>query len=292
MLHSALLTVNLLCLSPVCVLLCPKHVSDISAHKTSTKIAAAWAAGVPCPIVYTLCGNQEKLRVTRQFWSCLTRDLKLLPSPASTAVFDEQRGQEILQWRQSVLSQRHCGPRALAGPGGTLPARTPLTSRFFSKALQFSGNFEENPLFWANFGLRAPLGVKTLLGPPDQNPGSAPAGLVGTAFNVSCGDGPWTNVHDQCHATKRCVGMCFWLFATKAQGVHRTWYHVDPHSQFCVRFSSREKTEKSLGKEKFKKKFRPGTESFKVLQKFSGEKTLWVQPEKMSFVRIQASRES
>ena len=40
--------------------------------------------------------------------------------------------------------------------------------------MQFSGNLRENPLFWANFGLRAsPLGSK-LCWPPDQNPGFTP----------------------------------------------------------------------------------------------------------------------
>ena len=40
--------------------------------------------------------------------------------------------------------------------------------------MQFSGNFKGKPPILSNFGVRAPLGVKTLLAPPDQNPGSAP----------------------------------------------------------------------------------------------------------------------
>ncbi len=61
--------------------------------------------------------------------------------------------------------------RIQGGPGG--PSR-PLPTRFF-KTMQLSGNFKGKHLFLANFGLRAPSGVKTPLGPPDQNPGSAPA---------------------------------------------------------------------------------------------------------------------
>ncbi len=46
---------------------------------------------------------------------------------------------------------------------------------FFFKIMWFSGNFKQNPPFWANFGLRAwtPLGSKLCWAPPDQNPGSA-----------------------------------------------------------------------------------------------------------------------
>ncbi len=41
--------------------------------------------------------------------------------------------------------------------------------------MQFSGNFKEKtPHFEQIFGSGLPLGVKTPLGPPDQNPGSAP----------------------------------------------------------------------------------------------------------------------
>ena len=40
--------------------------------------------------------------------------------------------------------------------------------------MQFLAILREKTLFWANFGLRAPLGVKTPLSPPDQIPGSAP----------------------------------------------------------------------------------------------------------------------
>ncbi len=59
-------------------------------------------------------------------------------------------------------------------PGG-LGARVPPCTQDFFKIMQFSGNFKWETLFWAIFGLRAPLGVKTPLDPPDQNPGSEPA---------------------------------------------------------------------------------------------------------------------
>ena len=48
----------------------------------------------------------------------------------------------------------------------------PLPLRFFSKSCCFQAFLRGNPLFWANFGFSSPSGVKTLLGPPDQNPGS------------------------------------------------------------------------------------------------------------------------
>ncbi len=44
---------------------------------------------------------------------------------------------------------------------------------FFFLIMQFSDK-RGKPLIGAHFGLRAPPGVKTLLGPFDQNPGSAP----------------------------------------------------------------------------------------------------------------------
>ncbi len=62
--------------------------------------------------------------------------------------------------------------RIQEGPG--LP---PCLQDFF-KIMQFSDNFKGRTLYWANFGLRAaPLGVKTPLGLPDQNPGFAPVGI-------------------------------------------------------------------------------------------------------------------
>ncbi len=57
---------------------------------------------------------------------------------------------------------------------GDLRARAPCPQDFF-RIMQLSGNFKGKRLYWADFGLRAPLGAETPLGPPDQNPGSAPA---------------------------------------------------------------------------------------------------------------------
>ena len=59
------------------------------------------------------------------------------------------------------------GSRGPWGPGPPAP-------KIFFKSCNFQAILREKPLSWANFRLRAPLGVKTLLGPPDQNPGSAP----------------------------------------------------------------------------------------------------------------------
>ena len=76
-------------------------------------------------------------------------------------------GSHILVWKMFCF--------VFGGTGGSRLIQIWIIPQFFfSKIMQFSGNFfGENPLFWANFRLRAPLGVKILLGPPDQNPGSA-----------------------------------------------------------------------------------------------------------------------
>ncbi len=55
------------------------------------------------------------------------------------------------------------------GPGGP----GPLAPKISSKSCSFQAILREKPLFRAKFGLKAPLGVKTLLGSPDPNPGSA-----------------------------------------------------------------------------------------------------------------------
>ena len=55
----------------------------------------------------------------------------------------------------------------LADPGGPGPP----CPQNFSKIMQFSGNLKGKPLF----RLRAPLWGQNSTGPPDQNPGSAPA---------------------------------------------------------------------------------------------------------------------
>ncbi len=56
------------------------------------------------------------------------------------------------------------------GPGGP----GPLCPKDFFKIMQFSGNFRGKTLILSKLWAQGPLGVKTLLGPPDQNPGSAP----------------------------------------------------------------------------------------------------------------------
>ena len=65
------------------------------------------------------------------------------------------------------------GSRGPWGPGAPCPPCPPRNS---SKSCSFQAILRENPLFWANVLLRAPLGVKTPLGPPDKNPGSTPEG--------------------------------------------------------------------------------------------------------------------
>ncbi len=46
------------------------------------------------------------------------------------------------------------------------------------KIMQFSGNFKEKNPILSKFWAQDPPGVKTLLGPPDQNPGSATASYL------------------------------------------------------------------------------------------------------------------
>ncbi len=58
-------------------------------------------------------------------------------------------------------------PRSTSRSRGALAALAPLSPRCFQNHAVFRQ-------FGAHFGLRPPLGVKTLLAPPDQNPGSAP----------------------------------------------------------------------------------------------------------------------
>ena len=50
--------------------------------------------------------------------------------------------------------------------------------------MQFSGNFKGKTLFWVNFGLRSPLGVKTPLDRPDPNPGSVPGALKDPSWSA------------------------------------------------------------------------------------------------------------
>ena len=81
-------------------------------------------------------------------------------------------------WNRSSTSKHHVTTVesvASSGSRGGLGARPPsLPPRFF-KIMQFSGNFlGKKPYFEQILGSGPPLGVKSLLGPPDQNPGSVP----------------------------------------------------------------------------------------------------------------------
>ena len=65
--------------------------------------------------------------------------------------------------------------RSAQRSSGSRGGRTPCPPPRFLQNVQFSGNFKgKTPIlskFWAQ---GPPLGVKIPLGPPDQNPGSAP----------------------------------------------------------------------------------------------------------------------
>ena len=86
------------------------------------------------------------------------------------------------------------------GPGGLPPC--PL--RFVQNHAVFWQLFRKTPIFWANFGLRAPLGSK-LRCPPDQNPGSAP-GIRDFFLWTAC----WMHKKDQkCQQTVWLEGKSF-----------------------------------------------------------------------------------
>ena len=57
---------------------------------------------------------------------------------------------------------------------GSRGAGPPLTPKISSKSYRFQAILREKPLFWGNFGLRAPPWGQNSTGPPGQNPGSAP----------------------------------------------------------------------------------------------------------------------
>ena len=56
------------------------------------------------------------------------------------------------------------------GPGGL----GPLAPQDFCKIMQFSGNFQGRTNILSKVWAQGPSGVKTPLGPPDQNPGFTP----------------------------------------------------------------------------------------------------------------------
>ncbi len=70
----------------------------------------------------------------------------------------------VLDRTQSPVG--HLRSEAVADPGGP-GGRALLAPKISSKLCSFQAILRENPQFWANFRLRAPLGVQTLL-PPDQ----------------------------------------------------------------------------------------------------------------------------
>ncbi len=63
----------------------------------------------------------------------------------------------------------------VADPGGSRP---PLPPRCFFKSCSFQAILRENPYFEQILGSAPPAGVKTLLGPPDQNPGPQGVGVL------------------------------------------------------------------------------------------------------------------
>ncbi len=72
-------------------------------------------------------------------------------------------------WCELTLQHAWSYTVVIQGAGG--PALPPAP-KISSKSCSVQAILRENPLFWANFA--PPFGVKTPLGPPDQNPGSAP----------------------------------------------------------------------------------------------------------------------
>ena len=126
-----------------------------------------------------ICWNQKEKRIwirrgpmfTR--WNCKDLSQMKVQQPKRT-MFEKGSGRAEIQccsYRCHHRGCRHSGqdyPRA--DPGGA-----PLQPWFFFYKMQFSGNFKGKAPIWANFGLRAPLWGQNSAGPPDKNPGSAPA---------------------------------------------------------------------------------------------------------------------
>ncbi len=116
------------------------------------------------PLVFFLSFERSTgLQVPKNFFPIWIQHLQMLLHPAHYLV-------DKLDNRKALL----CGPITIADPGGPWGPTTPPCPQDFFKIMQFSGNFKGKPLFWTHFGLKPPLEVKTQLGPPDQNPGSAP----------------------------------------------------------------------------------------------------------------------
>ncbi len=90
---------------------------------------------------------------------------------------------------------------------GTLGARP--TSRFFSKSCSFQAIWRD-PLFWANFGLRAPLWGQNSTAPPDQILEFTPVAVQNITASVS-------------------LLPCSLIFPQQRSVLNlRIWSHVDP----------------------------------------------------------------
>ena len=76
------------------------------------------------------------------------------------------------EWHQCLTTVPSCRSRGPWGPGPPLPQE-------FFLIMQFSGNFKGKTPILSKFWVQGPpIGVKTPLGHPDQNPGSAPGNFL------------------------------------------------------------------------------------------------------------------
>ena len=125
----------------------------------------------------------------------------------------------VSRWGSASLLPTGGGP--VADPGGPWRPGPPCPQDFF-KIMQFSSNFKGKTLLWAHFGLRAPHWGQNSNGPPDQNLGSAPGGVIisilsWVVFSMLCTliEGGGTS-HPQCLYTASCsLEWCsFWIVQT------------------------------------------------------------------------------
>ena len=105
------------------------------------------------------------------------------------------------------------------------PPKTKVLDQDFFKIMQFSGNFKGKHLFWANFGLRAPL------------TGSPPALSGGLShLMLCCGQSVvkwwWP---DDWKARRGCLGLLIHL----ANG-DQDWMMLIPEGSFCLQTKTRE----------------------------------------------------
>ena len=128
---------------------CSRHLALLAARKRCAKSACRTHARPPPPL--TDCRPPQGVNPRANDWS----DQKPVSGLSTLGVF-------------ALLDANEKATESTSGSRGALGARArapPLPPRFLSKSCSFQGILRGKPLFLANFGLRAPLGIKTPLAP-------------------------------------------------------------------------------------------------------------------------------